>query len=37
MCYSKNNEFGLLVALDNEGQASGELFIDDGESAGKIY
>lgn len=27
---------GLIVALDDNGQASGELFWDDGETLGKI-
>ena len=29
---SRKNPFGLLVALDAEGTASGKLYLDDGES-----
>lgn len=29
---SRNNSFGLIVALDSKGSASGKLYLDDGES-----
>uniref|UniRef100_H0YZ95 alpha-glucosidase n=1 Tax=Taeniopygia guttata TaxID=59729 RepID=H0YZ95_TAEGU len=32
---SRLNPFGLIIALDEEGQASGSLFWDDGDSIGK--
>ncbi|ODM93071.1 Maltase-glucoamylase, intestinal [Orchesella cincta] len=33
---SRNNPFGLIVALDDQGTASGSLFFDDGDSIGTI-
>ena len=33
-CYSKQNSFGFLVALDSSEEAYGDLYIDDGDSAG---
>ena len=33
---SRQNPFYLLVALDNTSMASGQLFLDDGESLGDI-
>ncbi|CAL8132402.1 unnamed protein product [Orchesella dallaii] len=33
---SRNNPFGLIVALDDEGKASGSLYYDDGDSIGTI-
>ncbi len=32
---SRNNPMGLMVALDDSGSASGDLFWDDGESLGR--
>ena len=32
---SKQNPFGLIVALDANGEASGNLYLDDGDSIGK--
>lgn len=32
---SRLNPFGLIIALDEQGQASGSLFWDDGDSIGK--
>ncbi|XP_077980370.1 lysosomal alpha-glucosidase-like [Glandiceps talaboti] len=34
---SRNNTFGLIVALSNYGRANGSLFWDDGETLGTIY
>ena len=33
---SRENAFGLVVALDESGKAEGELFWDDGESIGTV-
>ncbi|ODM92559.1 Maltase-glucoamylase, intestinal, partial [Orchesella cincta] len=33
---SRNNPFGLIVALDDEGKAKGSLYFDDGDSIGTI-
>ncbi|XP_053164989.1 sucrase-isomaltase, intestinal [Hemicordylus capensis] len=34
--YSRPNPMGLIIALDEQGQASGELFWDDGETRGTV-
>ena len=36
-CNSRRNSMKLLVALDGNGQAEGELFWDDGISIGKSF
>lgn len=33
---SRNNPFGLIIALDDDGKAEGSLFYDDGDSLGTI-
>uniref|UniRef100_A0A8C8VP34 Maltase n=1 Tax=Pelusios castaneus TaxID=367368 RepID=A0A8C8VP34_9SAUR len=33
--YSRKNPMGLIIALDDSGQAAGDLFWDDGESTGR--
>lgn len=35
--FSRKNPFGMLIALDDNGQASGQLFWDDGDGIGKVY
>ena len=34
--FSRKKPMGLIVALGDEGQASGQLFWDDGESIGQL-
>ncbi|XP_067392749.1 sucrase-isomaltase, intestinal [Emydura macquarii macquarii] len=34
--YSRKNPMGLIIALDDSGQAAGDLFWDDGESRGTV-
>ena len=35
-CCSRLNPMGLIVALDDAGEATGTLFWDDGEELGKV-
>ena len=37
MIYSRQNAFGLRVALNKNEKASGDLFWDDGDSVGTLY
>lgn len=34
--YSRLNPFGLIIALDEHGEASGSLYWDDGDSIGEF-
>jgi len=34
---SRQNPLGLIIALDENNTASGELFWDDGESTGELF